>query len=224
MKKLIILSAIAISGLMYNTADAQIRLHLGLRFGPRPVVYAPAPVVVEQAPVYTESDQAYDNSNDDYYYLPDVDAYYDVTAQCYYYNDGSNWISAAYLPGTYRDYDWRNAQRFEVRAPRPYMHDDFYRSKFNGRENTAWARGGYDNHFNNGYANRPNNWNNNREQGRYNQPIEQNRGWGGSDQHFDNRGNQPQNNNGGRDTRGGGERFGQNNQQARFADHRMSKF
>ena len=49
MKKLIILSAIAMSGLVYNTANAQIGLHIGLHFGPAHVVYTAAPVVVEQA-------------------------------------------------------------------------------------------------------------------------------------------------------------------------------
>ena len=69
------------SGLIYNTANAQISLHLGLRFHPRVVVSAPAPVVVEQAPVYAQAAPVYDqsqavdnDSNDDYYYLPDVDA------------------------------------------------------------------------------------------------------------------------------------------------------
>ncbi len=33
MKKLAILSAIVVSGLVYNTADAQIGIHLGFRFG-----------------------------------------------------------------------------------------------------------------------------------------------------------------------------------------------
>ena len=79
------------SGLIYNAAKAQISLHFGLRFRPRVVAYAPAPVVVEQAPVYAQAASVYDQSlavdndnNDDYYYLPDVDAYYAVNDQCYY--------------------------------------------------------------------------------------------------------------------------------------------
>ena len=123
MKKLILISAIAMSGLLVNTADAQIRFHFGFRFAPRPVyVTAPVQTVYSQPAVY----------NDDYYYLPDVGAYYNVNEQCYYYNDGNAWVSAAYLPGAYRNYDWRNARRFEVRASRPYMNDDFYRNRYNG--------------------------------------------------------------------------------------------
>jgi len=187
MKKLIILSAITVSGLFYNTANAQIRFHLGISLAPRRVVYVqqPAPVVVEQqpvyeqpAPAYDDQAQAYDDTNNDYYYLPDVDAYYDVNAQCYYYNDGDNWISAAYLPGEYRDYDWRSARRYEIRAPRPFIHADFYRSHYNGRPVVGWRRD-Y-NRFDAGFANRGFRGDDHRFDNR------------GFDQHFDNRGPQNQ--------------------------------
>ena len=101
-----------------------------------------------------------------YYYLPDVNAYYDADAQCYYYNNGYNWISAAYLPGEYRNYDWRNARRFEIREHGPYMRSDFYRSRYEGRQieafrhfnNNNYFAGAYrnDNHFNNRNFNRGN--------------------------------------------------------------------
>ncbi|MDB5018848.1 MAG: hypothetical protein JWQ84_3680 [Mucilaginibacter sp.] len=180
MKKLIILSAIAMSGLIYNTADAQIGLRVGFRFGP-------ARVAVEQAPVYTDGD--------DYYYLPDVDAYYSVNEQCYYYNDGYNWISAAYLPGAYRDYDWRNAARYEVRAPRPYLHDDVYRSRYNGRPVAEWSHNEYNNRFENDYVNRDRRGNegynqhfDNREQRGFSQPVQSYREGNRYNQQFDNRG------------------------------------
>jgi hypothetical protein len=223
MKKLFIISAIALSGLVYNTANAQIRFHVGFRFRPRVVVYTPAPVVVEQAPVYeqpaavVDQDQpAYSDNSDDYYYLPDVDAYYDVTDQCYYYNDGNNWISAAYLPGAYRNYDWRNAPRYEVRASRPYLHDDVYRSKYNGHVNNQWAQNNYNNHSNNG-------------QRGFSQPAQPYKNQNGNTQHFDNRGQgnsaQPfrRDENRNKDTRGGSEHFVQNSPQGGFANHRMTK-
>lgn len=141
MKKLILVSAIAISGLFYNTASAQIRVGFGIRFN-TPRVYVPQRVVVaEQAPVVYNEPVNYDG-DEDYYYLPDVDAYYSVTDQCYFYNDGGNWVSAAYLPGDYHDYDWRSVRHFEVRAPRPFMHDDYYRNRYNGVAFSGqWNRG-----------------------------------------------------------------------------------
>ena len=145
MKKLFIISAIAVSGLGINAADAQIRL--GLNVGPARVVYTSNAVAVEQTPFYN-------SDADDYYYLPDVDAYYDVTDQCYVYFDGTEWVSAAFLPGAYRDYDWRNVRRFEVREPRPYLRADFYRSQYNGRRFAEWGRRDRDDHFEGGYGNR----------------------------------------------------------------------
>ncbi|MDP9047096.1 MAG: hypothetical protein M3N14_03105, partial [Bacteroidota bacterium] len=183
MKKLTILSAIALSGLLCKTADAQIGIHLGFHFGTP--VYTHQRVVVQE-PVYSEPAAEVYNSGDDYYYLPDVDAYYSVNEECYYYNDGENWISAAYLPGAYRDYDWRSERRYEVRSPRPYMHDDIYRSRYNGRAVAEFRNhnGGYVNaERNNNYGYRNNEQRfDNRAQG-YNRPMDQNRG-----QRFDNRG------------------------------------
>ncbi|HEX3384814.1 MAG TPA: hypothetical protein VHS53_06490 [Mucilaginibacter sp.] len=137
MKKLLLISAIAMSGMLYNTANAQVRLHVGVNLGfPRVVVTAPAPVVYNEPANY--------DGNENYYYLPDADAYYSVHNQCYYYNDGDAWVSATYLPGAYRDYNWSSMRHYEVRAPRPYYNDDFYRTKFNG---AAFA-GRYDNRAN----------------------------------------------------------------------------
>jgi hypothetical protein len=87
----------------------------------------PAPVVYDD-----ENAPADYNPADDYYYLPDVNAYYSIADQCYYYNDGDSWVSAAYLPGEYGNFDWRSARHFEVRAPRPYLHNDFYMNRYHG--------------------------------------------------------------------------------------------
>jgi hypothetical protein len=133
------MSALVMGGLGIKTADAQLGIHVNLRFGTP--VYAPAPVVVNE-PVY-----------DDYYYLPEAEAYYSVGEHCYYYQDGDRWISATYLPGRYRNFDWRTARRYEIHANRPFMHHDVYRGRFGGGMNRddVYARGGYSNRdFNNG--------------------------------------------------------------------------
>ena len=248
MKKLAILSAIALSGLIYNTASAQIRINFGLHIRP---VYARyhAPVVVEQ-PVYQEPVQVYDDSNDDdYYYLPDVDAYYNVSAGCYYYNNGDNWVSAAYLPGAYRNYDWRSVRRYQVREHRPFARADFYRSRFNGRQvaefrNYRHGNNGYNRGNDNrgGGYNRPeqnrgnDNHYGNRGQGGYNQPSypnhnqnNGNRGQGSYGQPNQNNGGrqwgqghsaQPSQNNGGNRGRGGDEHFARN----MGMSHRMGRY
>jgi hypothetical protein len=230
MKKLIITSAIALSGLIYNTANAQIGIHLGLHFGPRPVVYEPARVVVAQPAQYCEP--ANYDGNEDYYYLPEVDAYYSIPDQCYYYNDGGQWVSAAYLPGTYRDFDWRTARRFEVRAPRPFMHDDYYRTRYNGAAfNGNWDRGynrGYanDNHFNHDQFRKNDQRFDNNKGRNDNRQFDQNR-----NQHFDNGGNRNDQHMGQSrnfDRVGAEQHFTQNNPQrsgwSNGNNHRQGKF
>lgn len=119
MKKLILISAMVLGGLGIKTADAQLGIRINLHLGTRPVYTAPQPVY------------------DDYYYLPHVEAYYSVAENCYYYQDGDSWISAAFLPGRYHDFDWRSARRYEIHENRPFMHHDVYRGKFGGYANRS---------------------------------------------------------------------------------------
>ena len=234
MKKLFIISAIAVSGLSINAANAQVTF--GLSVGPARVVYTSNPVAVEQTPFYN-------SDADDYYYLPDVDAYYDVTDQCYVYFDGTEWVSAAYLPGAYRDYDWRNVRRFQVREPRPYLRADFYRSQYNGRRFAEWGHRDRDEHYNayqdnyhrfdNERNGREQQYQNNKQrvnvwgQGGYNQREQQ---YKRNDQRSDNMGQgggyqrSNQNDGRGRDTKGGNEHYVQNYQHRGFDTHKMAKF
>lgn len=40
-----------------------------------------------------------------YYYLPDVEAYYDVPSSMFIYNNGVTWVHRSSLPSRYRNYD-----------------------------------------------------------------------------------------------------------------------
>ena len=44
-------------------------------------------------------------SNVEYYYLPDVQAYYDIRASQFIYFGNGRWVRSRYLPGQYRNYD-----------------------------------------------------------------------------------------------------------------------
>ena len=46
-----------------------------------------------------------------YYYLPDVQAYYDVRSSMFIYFEGSRWIHRSYLPNRYRNYDLYNGYK-----------------------------------------------------------------------------------------------------------------
>lgn len=207
MKKLAILSAIVAGSLFISKANAQVSIHLGINIpAHRVYVPAPPPPVVEEQPVYDDNDNVNVSDDDDYYYLPEVEAYYNVGAGCYYYNDGSRWVSCAYLPGAYRDYNWRSAVRYEVRAPRPFMHHDFYRSRWGGYagDRNNWGHR-FDRRPVNGYAYRQG-WGGDRGNwGRRPNPYDNHHGqgnWGsGRDNH--NWGNGQQPNNGNHNNHGG---------------------
>lgn len=68
-----------------------------------------------------------------YYYLPDIEAYYDVRASNFIYVSHGNWIRARYLPNRYRNYDLYNGHKVvltDYRGSRPYTHFKTHRVKY----------------------------------------------------------------------------------------------
>jgi hypothetical protein len=68
-----------------------------------------------------------------YYYLPDVEAYYDVKSSMFiYYCDGI-WVHRNYLPYRYRNYDLYNGYKVvmhDYRGNTPYQNHNDYRMKY----------------------------------------------------------------------------------------------
>lgn len=68
-----------------------------------------------------------------YYYLPDVESYYDVNASMFIYLRNGVWIRRAYLPSRYRDYDLYSGYKVVMRNYRgntPYNHFNEHRMKY----------------------------------------------------------------------------------------------
>jgi hypothetical protein len=60
-----------------------------------------------------------------YYYLPDVEAYYDVPSSMFIYFNGISWVHRSYLPSRYRNYDLYNGYKVvmtDYRGNTPYTH------------------------------------------------------------------------------------------------------
>lgn len=114
MKKIIFTAAILISCLSFKIADAQVRFSVGVNIGSQP----------EWGPV------GYDHA--DYYYIPDVDAYYDVNAHQYVYLNNNVWVRGPYLPGAYRDYDVYHGYKVVVNQRNPWVRNDYYRNRYAG--------------------------------------------------------------------------------------------
>jgi hypothetical protein len=65
-----------------------------------------------------------------YYYLPDVEAYYDVHSSLFIYYEGNSWIRRSYLPNRYRNYDLYHGYKVvmnDYHGNTPYTH--FYQQK-----------------------------------------------------------------------------------------------
>ena len=68
-----------------------------------------------------------------YYYLPDVEAYYDVQSSMFIYISGNRWIHRSYLPSRYRNYDLYGGYKVvmnDYHGNSPYSHFNEYRMKY----------------------------------------------------------------------------------------------
>lgn len=85
MKKLLYLSLLILGLGAVNSAKAQISVNVNI--GSQPL----------WGPV------GYDYAR--YYYIPEIDVYYDVSSRHYTYYHGNRWITRSRLPGNYRNFD-----------------------------------------------------------------------------------------------------------------------
>jgi hypothetical protein len=84
-----------------------------------------------------------------YYYLPDVEAYYDIQSSMFIYYVRGAWVQRAYLPRRYRNYDLYGGYKVvmtDYRGDAPYTHFKEYKMKY--------ARG-YHGHSQNTIGERP---------------------------------------------------------------------
>ena len=101
-----------------STADAQLRINLSFN--------------VDRQPVWGPT--GYDHV--EYYYLPDIDAYYNVPQRRFYTHEGGRWIGRSSLPSRYRNFDLYNSYKVVVNEPAPYRNNKTHReqySSFKGR-------------------------------------------------------------------------------------------
>ena len=159
-----------------------------------------------------------------YYYLPDVEAYYDVRASRFIYYDGRVWVHRTYLPSRYRNYDLYNGYKVvmsDYRGNRPYTnfrdHRRHYARGYRGHaQRSIGQRPGRGHSYGNRHSNNRSYKNNNqgrghnvqqshgRNQGRsYNKPHENkhSRSEGRGNDRGEGHGNQSHGNSGGQGRR-----------------------
>ena len=68
-----------------------------------------------------------------YYYLPDIECYYDIQLSEFIYNNGFGWIHKSYLPEIYRDYDLYSGYKVvmtDYHGNKPYVNFKKNKAKY----------------------------------------------------------------------------------------------
>ncbi len=136
MRKLLLTAVIICGCLFIKSADAQVRIHLGINISNQPDW---GPVGYEHA---------------EYYYMPDIDAYYDVPAHQYVYYENNAWIHAGALPPRYANFDRYHSYKVVINTRNPWEHPAQYRDKYaayRGRRTQAVIRDSHDAKYRNHY-------------------------------------------------------------------------
>ncbi|MDP4130287.1 MAG: hypothetical protein Q8918_10535 [Bacteroidota bacterium] len=122
MKKIILSVAFFSICLLFNQAQAQPGFQVHVNLGVQPA-WIPQGYTAE-----------------DYYYLPDIQAYYYVPRRQFVYQEGGRWMFAASLPERCRSYDLYRGNKIAIHEARPYLHDEIYRERYS-------HYGNYNSHF-----------------------------------------------------------------------------
>jgi hypothetical protein len=72
-------------------------------------------------------------TNVNYYYLPDVEAYYDIPSAMFIFYEGGAWVHRVSLPMMYSSYDLYGGYKVvmtDYRGNQPYIHFKEYRVKY----------------------------------------------------------------------------------------------
>ena len=117
MKNSLLAAILLLSIFSSRNANAQLRVNLNVNIGSQP----------DWGPV------GYDHV--DYYYLPEIEAYYDVPSRQYIYSENNRWVRRAYLPERYRNYDMYRSYKVVINERAPWERNNVYRARYNGYSN-----------------------------------------------------------------------------------------
>ena len=66
----------------------------------------------------------------EYYYLPDIDIYYDVPQHRYYYYNNGRWRYNSNLPSRFGNYDFYNSYKVVINEREPWRNHKKYKEKY----------------------------------------------------------------------------------------------
>ena len=192
MKKILLTLILFATIATYNNAQAQ-RINISVNINSQP---AWGPV-------------GYDYAR--YYYLPDIDCYYDINMSLFYFMDRGVWVSARYLPYAYRNYNLYHMYKVVLNDYDPWRyHSNHYRTygRYKGNYSQVMIYNSNDRRYNSSRQNRVN-WiapehrsDRNRNSGRNNQQRDYSRSQSGTQnrQQSNNQNNNDRMNNNRRET------------------------
>ncbi len=111
MKKAIFIIAVILGGFIFQPVSAQVSFSVNIATQP---VWGPV---------------GYDHV--EYYYMPDIDAYYYVPNRQYIYMERGRWVVGAYLPSRFH-YNVNSGYKVVVNDPYPYRNAQMYRTRYAG--------------------------------------------------------------------------------------------
>jgi len=117
MKKILLAAAIALGVLQVTTQNVQAQVSVNINIGNQP---AWGPV-------------GYDYVQ--FYYIPEINAYYDVMTGQYIYLQNRRWIHARALPPRYRHVDLYRTYKVVVNQPYAYKYNHQHQRNYNGYRN-----------------------------------------------------------------------------------------
>lgn len=117
MKKIFLIAAIIAGGSLFQTAEAQLRINIRANIGSQPV-WGPS---------------GYDRA--EYYYMPDIDVFYNVSKRQYVYEQRGRWIFSYSLPRQHRNYNLYTGYKVVVNENRPYRNANKYRTQYASYKN-----------------------------------------------------------------------------------------
>lgn len=129
MKQVIIIAILFLTTAMVINIDAQVKVGVQINIGAQPV----------WGPVGYETVQ--------YYYIPEIEAYYSVPKHVFWYFDRGIWVKSTMLPPRYASFDLYRAYKVVINENRPWLRHDVYRVKyasFAGRHDQVVIRDSHD--------------------------------------------------------------------------------
>lgn len=106
------LSLFVFSLVFVNSNDAHAQLSVNVNIGNQPL----------WGPV------GYDYAR--YYYMPEIDVYYDVNNRKYTYWKGNKWITKSHLPGYYKNFDVYRTYKVVVNDNHPWYRHQYYKGRY----------------------------------------------------------------------------------------------